>query len=114
MKTLCALCFVLCALCCAAQAPAPVTLNITVDRDRGCAPMIVWFSSHVTGTGTATVRYRWDFGNGRTDHSTEANPATIYLRSGWYTVTLTIYVGSAPFTIRVVKMIYVRSCCCEP
>ncbi|MFI5220499.1 MAG: PKD domain-containing protein, partial [Bacteroidia bacterium] len=48
----------------------------------GCAPLTVAFSNTSSGANS----YYWDFGNGNT--STLANPSTVYLTPGFFTVIL--------------------------
>jgi PKD repeat protein len=61
-----------------AQPAASFTATPTV----GCAPLTVTFSNTSTGANS----YYWNFGNGNT--STLANPSTVYLTPGFFTVTL--------------------------
>ena len=61
-----------------AQPSASFSASPTV----GCAPLTVAF----TNTSTGANSYYWDFGNGNT--STLANPATVYLTPGFFTITL--------------------------
>src|SRR5688572_10862480 len=48
----------------------------------GCAPLSVDF----TNLSTQATNYFWDFGNGNV--SSLQDPTTVYLTSGFYTVTL--------------------------
>ncbi len=73
-----------------------VTANFTADQSTGCSPITVAFTNTSTGSGTLT--YLWDLGNGVT--STETDAGATYSTSGKYTVTLTVN-GSAIKTMEI-------------
>ncbi|MFM7022643.1 MAG: PKD domain-containing protein [Flavobacteriales bacterium] len=58
--------------------------DFTVDKSKGCAPVLIKFTNETT---QGAIAYSWDFGNGKT--STEENPSILYSFPGLYTVTLT-------------------------
>lgn len=70
---------------------AQVTASFTADPMQGCAPLQVNFTNNSTGTGTLT--YLWNFGNGNS--SVEQNPFTqTYSIPGSYIVTLIVSNGT--------------------
>lgn len=81
-----------------AQVNASFTANVT----QGCAPMTISFINNSTGTGTLT--YQWNFGNGNS--SNLENPTANYVNPGTYTVTLIVSNGSQYDTL--VKTDYIR------
>src|ERR1017187_5739995 len=73
---------------------AQVSASFSATPVRGCAPLVVSFTDHSTGSPTT---WSWDLGNGV--HSTSPSPATSYTLSGVYTVTLTASNGTSSNTI---------------
>ena len=70
---------------------AQVTASFIADITEGCGQIpLVSFTNSSTGSGT--LSYQWDFGNGNT--SSDANPFTSYPNPGSYTVSLTVSNGS--------------------
>lgn len=63
-------------------AVAQVNASFSANPTSGCVPLTVNFFDNSTNANS----YYWDFGNGNT--STLQNPTTVYLNSGFYTVTL--------------------------
>ena len=62
-----------------------VKAGFSYTSPAGChAPATVNFTNETVGTGT--IKYSWDFGNGKT--SAEENPVTMYDKAGGYTVKL--------------------------
>lgn len=59
-----------------------VVASFSANPTSGCVPLTVNFFDNSTNA----TAYYWDFGNGNT--STLQNPSTVYLNSGFYTVTL--------------------------
>ena len=67
--------------------PTGVTADFTNSSSASCAaPVSIQFNNKSTGSGTLT--YLWDFGDGVT--STLANPAHTYSASGSFTVSLRV------------------------
>ena len=75
-------------------AKAQVVANFSATPIKGCAPIVVNFTDHSTGSVTS---WSWNFGNGQT--SVFQNPTAVYTNSGVYTVTLTVSNGSSSNTI---------------
>lgn len=69
------------------SATSPV-VAITANPTSGAAPLPVAFTSQVSG-GNGTVTYAWDFGDGAT--ATTANANHTYMANGNYTAKLTIH-----------------------
>ena len=69
--------------------PVDVPLRATASATptEGSAPLTVAFSS-AGSSGTGTLRFAWDFGNGT--RSVEANPSTLYEAAGTYRITLQV------------------------
>jgi PKD repeat protein len=63
------------------------TAFFTADTLRGCAPLLVSFTSAATG---AITSYLWKFGTAADDSALTANADFTYVSSGSYTVTLTV------------------------
>jgi PKD repeat protein len=63
----------------------PVSANFSADHRSGIAPMSVSFSDESAGSITS---WSWNFGDGTS--SAEQNPSHTYLKSGTYTVSLTV------------------------
>ncbi|MFM7016863.1 MAG: PKD domain-containing protein [Bacteroidota bacterium] len=59
--------------------------NFTLSATNGCAPVVISFSN----TSTGAISYSWNFGDGSTDSSTNANH--VYANQGTYTVSLYAY-----------------------
>jgi gliding motility-associated-like protein len=68
----------------------------------GCSPLVVSFTDQSSGNPTSWL---WDLGNGAT--STQQNPATTYINSGFYTVVLTVSNASGSNTISKTQYIKV-------
>jgi PKD repeat protein len=58
-------------------------VGITVHPTGGMAPLMVVFTSAVSGQGIVIASYAWDFGDGSI--STEQNPSHTYDKAGTYT-----------------------------
>ncbi|MFT4525824.1 MAG: PKD repeat protein [Bacteroidia bacterium] len=69
---------------------AQVTADFSANITSGCSPLVVSFQNLSSGTGT--LSYNWDLGNGNT--STGENPAASYFDPGLYTITLTVTNGT--------------------
>lgn len=69
-------------LCCHSAHSQTPSASFTSNVFTGCAPLTVDF----TNLSTNATNYVWSFGNGNT--STLQDPTTVYLTSGYYTVTL--------------------------
>lgn len=76
--------FLLLILCSLQGFTQPVA-NFVANKQSGCAPLTVNFTS--TSTGNPST-YLWDFGNGNT--SILPNPSASYVNPGKYTVRLTV------------------------
>jgi len=64
-----------------------LNVKIIADKMEGTVPLRVNFSSIVTNS-IGKVRYKWDFGNGKT--SSEREPSTTYGSNGTFTCSLTV------------------------
>ena len=72
-----------------------VSVSFSSDKEGGCPPFSVQFSSYVNGA-TANAVYHWDFGN---DNSSELkNPASVYTEEKTYKVTLTVTDGGKSYS----------------
>jgi PKD repeat protein len=71
------------------EAYSQVNAAFTADNTTGCGTFVVNFSNQSTGSGT--LNYNWDFGNGNV--STQTNPSALYSQPGTYTVTLSVTNG---------------------
>ncbi|MGQ9846455.1 MAG: PKD domain-containing protein [Bacteroidales bacterium] len=80
-----------------------VHASFTANPTHGCAPMTVSFINNSTGTGTLT--YQWNFGNGNS--SNLQNPTANYINPGTYTVTLIVSNGSQSDTMVLTNYIHV-------
>ena len=67
------------------SAASPPYANFNSNVTTGSAPLSVQFEETTVGNVTS---WKWNFGDNKT--STLKNPAHIYLRSGYYNVTLTV------------------------
>jgi len=65
----------------------PLEISCSVNRSTGSPPLIVQFTSTVSG-GLEPYEYFWDFGDG--NNSTSPNPTHTYLINGTYEVTLRV------------------------
>jgi len=74
---------------------AQVNASFTANPTQGCAPMTISFVNNSTGTGTLT--YQWNFGNGNS--SNLQNPTANYVNPGTYTVTLIVSNGTQSDTL---------------
>lgn len=82
-------------LCLPVMSFAQVNAYFTVSTNSGCLPVMVSITNQSTGSGTLT--YSWNFGNGQT--STLQNPWSVnYLAAGTYTITLTVSNGTETST----------------
>jgi gliding motility-associated-like protein len=72
------------------SANAQVKADFSSDKLSGCSPISVSFTNKSTGSGTLT--YSWDLGNGNT--SVQKDAQAIYSSPGKYTVKLTVSNGS--------------------
>ena len=72
---------------------AQVNAAFTPSTTKGCAPLLVSFSNHSTGSPST---YLWNFGNGNT--SAQSNPIVSFPNPGTYTVTLTASSGGSTST----------------
>ena len=61
---------------------------LTVDVQRGVAPLNVHFSSSGSADDGVIVRRQWDFGDGAS--SEEISPSHTFVATGEYTTTLTL------------------------
>lgn len=75
---------------CSTTLSAQVSADFTASTTAGCSPLIVNFQNLSTGSGTLT--YSWDLGNGNTSNS--ENPSASYFDPGFYTITLTVSNGT--------------------
>jgi len=62
-----------------------VSVSFSSDKEGGCPPFSVQFSSNVNGAIPGAA-YHWDFGNGNS--SDLKNPASVYTEEKTYKVTL--------------------------
>lgn len=76
---------------CSLLAHSQLKADFTVDKDGGCAPLLVAFTSTTTGA-SASALFEWKFGNGNSAILPNAKAA--FLDIGSYTVTLTVTDGS--------------------
>jgi gliding motility-associated-like protein len=83
---------------------AQVTAKFSVTSKSGCSPVYVSFINSSSGTGTLT--YNWDFGNG--NYSTLISPSQIYDSCGDYVVTLTVSNGTQTSTDTVHITVYCK------
>ena len=74
---------------------AQLTADFTIDKNGGCAPLSIIFTTTTTGA-SANAIYAWDFGNGNT--SSISNPGAIYIDEKTYNVTLTVKDGNLSST----------------
>ncbi len=66
------------------------TASFTPASAGGCSPFVVSFDA-TTSTGTGTLNYIWDFGNGNTSSGTDKNiTSAIYTTEGTYTISLQV------------------------
>ncbi len=66
------------------------TAIMTSDVNSGCIPLVVQFDG-TASSGTGTITYYWDFGNGNTAIGVgQSNPGAVYTTPGTYTATLQI------------------------
>src|SRR5215217_7336265 len=87
--------------------PTPAIAFTSVDTSRSCVPKTVHFINQtVPNSGTGTVTYSWDFGDGAT--SSLANPTHIYTSPGIYNVTL-VTVNGAGCTSVLTKNAYINA-----
>jgi gliding motility-associated-like protein len=79
------------------QALADVNSGFTASVSEGCAPLLVNFTSTVSGTS-----HDWTFGNGNA--SVEVNPSMTFINTGTYTVTLELIVNGniETYTMQIV------------
>lgn len=78
-------------LCLPVMSFAQVNAYFTVSTNSGCLPVMVSITNQSTGTGT--LSYNWNFGNGQT--STLQNPWSVnYITAGNYTITLMVTNGT--------------------
>ena len=76
--------------------------------DKYCAGVITQFTNQSTVSGSGTVTYAWNFGNGAT--SPLQNPAYTYASAGSYAVTLTVTPTACPSLASVAtQLIQVQS-----
>lgn len=68
-------------------------VSFTADKESGCAPHTVSFTNNSDNGATG---YSWDFGNGST--ATSRNADRLYLNPGKYSVTLTVTYPAGPKT----------------
>jgi gliding motility-associated-like protein len=76
-------------------ASAQIAAMFTASDTSGCGSLLVQFNNQSTGSGTLT--YTWDFGNGIT--STLENPQIYFPNSGLYSIQLIVSNGSEKDTI---------------
>ena len=66
------------------------TASFTTSTAGGCSPLAVSFDAS-SSTGTGTINYIWDFGNGNTSSGTDkVITSAIYTIDGNYTITLQV------------------------
>lgn len=66
------------------------TASFVTSSSGGCSPLAVNFDA-ASSSGTGTINYIWDFGNGNSSSGTDKNTVSaIYTQPGNYTITLTI------------------------
>jgi PKD repeat protein len=84
-----------------------ITISATADfvgtPTSGHIPLVVTFTDLSSGTPTA---WEWNFGDG-TSIIRKQNPRHYYMRPGTYTVSLTAFYGSTPYTVTKVGYITV-------
>jgi PKD repeat protein len=85
------------------QAP---TADFSADRVEIRPEMEIHFTDESTG---AVTSWLWDFGDGQT--STEQNPTHVYLKNGYYTVTLKVAGAKGNDTVKKVEFIRVAEDC---
>ena len=96
----------------AAEAPAKSieqeapTAGFSADRVEVQPEKEIHFIDESTGTVTSWL---WDFGDGTT--STEQNPAHVYPKNGYYTVTLKVTGLNGTDTVKKVEFIRVSEDC---
>jgi len=89
----------------ASQQQAP-TADFSADRVEIRPEMEIRFTDESTGTITS---WAWDFGDGST--SNEQNPAHVYQKNGYYTVTLKVTGPHGSDTVKKVEFIRVSEDC---
>lgn len=72
----------------AVESRPPLTVSISANPNYGTSPLVVSFTSIVSG-GTPDYQYYWDFGDGA--FSYESDPSHTYQSPGVYSVTLTVH-----------------------
>ena len=71
--------------------PSALTADFSASVTSGCAPLAVQFASTSTfNAGDPIVSYTWNFGDGVTITTANANPSHTYSAVGAFSVTLTI------------------------
>ena len=83
-------------------AKAQPSANFSATPLSGCTPLIVTFTDASTGSPTS---WDWDLGNGTL--STQQNPTTTYINSGFFTITLTVTNAGGSNTITKTQYIKV-------
>lgn len=77
--------------------------NFSMDKQGGCSPLTVSFTSLSSGVSSNT-KYIWDLGNGNS--SNIQNPSAIYNEEKSYTITLTVQEGTQTSTISKTITVY--------
>ncbi len=74
-------------ICFYSSVSAQINISFDTDKEGGCPPFTVQFTSNVSGASANAV-YHWDFGNGNS--GSLIHPASVYTESKNYQVTLTV------------------------
>lgn len=74
---------------------AQVNVSFDTDKEGGCPPFTIQFTSNVSGAGPNAV-YQWDFGNGNS--GSIPHPTSVYTESKNYQATLTVFDQGKSFT----------------
>jgi gliding motility-associated-like protein len=84
---------------------AEPTANFNVSTEV-CLGSPTTFTDQSNGNGSPVTKWRWDFGDGKTD--TTQNPTHIYAAAGPYTVTLYIYTDKGCISATTTKQTIVN------
>ena len=96
-------CLLFCCMC--FRLGAQPVANFTASQTKGCAPMVVTFTSTSSGSPTS---YSWNFGTTSIPGSTLPNPTVAFTTPGTYTISLTVSNASGSNTKTQTGLIVVQ------